>query len=78
MAIRHYRLRPEVIDRARDRLNLTSDEQLAVHIGVSSGTIRRIRAGETPGFATALKLLDAADCGIPAGIQRIDVPAVSA
>lgn len=73
-----YRLHPAVIDRAKDRLGFSSDEQLAVHLEMSSGTIARIRRGETPGFATAIKLLDAADCGIPAGIQRIDVPAVTA
>ena len=75
---RSYRLRPEVIDRARDRLDCTSDEQLAVKLGMASGTLARIRRGETPGFGTAIKLLDAADCGLPAGIQRVELPAVSA
>lgn len=68
MGTRHYRLRPEVIDRARDRLGCTSDEQLAGRIGVASGTIRRARAGDSPSFATAIKILDAAGVDIPAGV----------
>ncbi|MFT4088255.1 MAG: helix-turn-helix transcriptional regulator [Gordonia sp. (in: high G+C Gram-positive bacteria)] len=68
----HYKVRPEVIDRARERLDCTSDEQLAVKIGVASGTIRRIRSGDTPSFITAIKLLDASGVGIPVGVQRID------
>lgn len=66
-----YRIRPEVLDRARERHGMTSDEQLAAHIGVASGTIHRIRRGETPSFATAILLLDAAGVTL-AGIERTE------
>lgn len=66
-----YHMRPEVIDKARERLGFTSDEQLAVHLGVSSGTITRVRKGETPSFATAILLLDAAGVTL-AGIVKND------
>jgi|GEM_PF-2719474 len=76
--MRKYKLRPEVIDRARDRCGCTSDEQLAVKLGLASGTLSRIRRGETPSFITAIRLLDAADAGIPAGVQRIDKDSAAA
>lgn len=69
-----YRLRPEVLDRVRERHGLTSDEQVAHLIGVSAGTVHRIRRGETPSFATAIKLLNEAGMTL-AGIQKIKTPA---
>ncbi|WP_327083224.1 helix-turn-helix domain-containing protein [Mycolicibacter heraklionensis] len=65
-----YRLRPQVIDRARDRHNCSSDEQLAVKLGMASGTLARIRRGDNPSFVTAIRLLEAADMPL-SGIQRI-------
>lgn len=69
-----YRIRPEVIDRARERMSLTSDEQLAHKLGVSGGTISRIRRGETPSFITAIRLLDAAGAPLT-GVARTESPA---
>lgn len=71
-----YRLRPTVIDLARERLGCTSDEQLAVRLGIASGTIARIRRGEVPSFPTAIRLLDAADVSL-VGVEAVpaDIPA---
>lgn len=66
-----YRIRPEVIDRARERTGCTSDEQLAARIGVTGGTIHRIRHGATPSFITAIRLLN--EAGVPlTGIARTE------
>lgn len=66
-----YRIRPEVIDRAREQLGLDSDEKLGAALGVTGGTISRIRRGETPSFATAIRLLNAAGAPLT-GIARVD------
>lgn len=66
-----YYIRAEVIDLARERLGLSSDEQLAHELKVTSGTISRMRRGESPSFATGIKVLDAAGIGIH-GIVRND------
>lgn len=65
-----YSIRPEVIDMARERLGLTSDEQLAAHLGISGGTVTRIRRGASPQMTTAMKLLEAADVGPWPGVDR--------
>lgn len=70
----HYRLRPEVIDRARERLGVTSDEKLAAELKVTAGTISRIRRGESPSFATAIRLLEAAGSPV-SGVVRYEQPA---
>ena len=66
-----YKIRTEVIDRARERLGADSDEKLAHALGMSLGTITRARRGEQPSFATAIKLLEAAGASV-SGVQRID------
>lgn len=70
MSSRYY-IRPETIDLARERLGVSSDEQLAQKLKVTSGTISRMRRGESPSFATGIKVLDAAGVGIH-GIVRND------
>lgn len=56
----HYILRPEVIDEARKRFGVTSDEKLAAKLNLSSGTVQRARRGKELQFTTAIKLLRAA------------------
>ncbi|MEJ6013785.1 hypothetical protein WG936_08050 [Corynebacterium sp. H127] len=60
------KLRPQVLDKIREEYQLTSDEQLAHHIGVTKGCIDGLRAGRTPTLPTLVKILDAAR------ITRID------
>ena len=48
------RLDPTVLDQARERLNLTSDEKLAAKIGRTGHTIRCWRKGSTTPNATDL------------------------
>lgn len=69
-----YTIRPQVLDKARAEHGWTSDEQLAVHIGTSRGTIERIRAGGQPSFPIAMRLLEAAKVtDLRAGVmKRID------
>lgn len=75
MAVK-YRIRPEVLDRARELLDCSSDEQLAVRLGIAGGTITRVRRGESPSLSTAIMLMDAADVDkIHVGAQRIVDPA---
>lgn len=65
-----YRISPEVIKAARDRGGFTSDEALAVSLGISSNTIRRAREGQGVTFSTGIALLNAAGVSIPIGIYR--------
>lgn len=55
----HYILRPEVIDEARKRFGVTSDEKLASQLNLSAGTVQRARRGKELQFTTAIKLLKA-------------------
>lgn len=55
----HYVLRPEVIDEARKRFGVTSDEKLAAQLNLSAGTVQRARRGKELQFTTAIKLLKA-------------------
>lgn len=58
------KLNPSVLDRARELKGFTSDEQLAVKMGMSGAAIRNLRHGKTsPTIATALKISRLA--GIP-------------
>lgn len=54
-----YILRPEVIDEARKRFRVTSDEKLAAQLNLSAGTVQRARRGKELQFTTAIKLLKA-------------------
>lgn len=65
-----YRLRPEVIDRARERLGETSDERLAVRLGMTGTTMSRIRGGSQPSLPNAVSLLHAADVPMEIGLER--------
>lgn len=56
----HYILRPEVIDEARKRYGVSSDEKLAAKLNLSAGTVHRARRGKEMQFTTAIKLLKAA------------------
>lgn len=69
----HY-ITAEVIDQARARTGCTSDEQLAVTLGVSGGTIARIRRGGSPAFTTGIRLLEAAGVTV-AGVRKRDTAA---
>ncbi len=66
-----YRLRREVIDRAKDRLGCTTDQQLSDLTGVIPSQISRARHG-TVGLRTCLALMEAAGIeSINAGIQKV-------
>lgn len=56
-----YALRPQVLDKIRADHGLSSDEHLARELKLSLGTISGIRRGRTPSFATAIKILEAAN-----------------
>lgn len=58
------RINPAVLNRARELKGFTSDEQLAVELGMSGAAIRNLRHGRTaPTIATALKI--ARFAGVP-------------
>lgn len=56
-----YKINPALLDKIRENENLSSDEKLAHHLGISLGTIRNIRAGEKPSWQTAVQVMEAAD-----------------
>ncbi|PXY04354.1 hypothetical protein [Corynebacterium striatum] len=66
----HYILRPEVIDEARKRFGVTSDEKLAAQLNLSAGTVQRARRGKELQFTTAIKLLKAAGAEL-SGIKYV-------
>ena len=66
----HYILRPEVIDEARKRFGVTSDEKLAAKLDLSAGTVQRARRGKEVQFTTAIKLLKASGAEL-AGVQHV-------
>ncbi|MDN6438343.1 MAG: hypothetical protein L0K27_02620 [Corynebacterium nuruki] len=55
-----YTIRPQVLDKIRAEHHWSSDEQMAVNLGLSRGTIDRLRAGGQPSFPVAMRLLEAA------------------
>lgn len=70
-----YKIRPQVLDKIRALNGFTSDEQLAHEMGLSLGTISRIRRGAEPSFKTAIRLLEAAQVtDIRAGVQHDQTP----
>lgn len=58
--MKKYAIRPAVLDKIRVDNNLSSDEQLANHLGLTLGTISRIRRGYTPNVPTLVKIMQAA------------------
>lgn len=56
-----YRLKPELLDKIRTNKGLSSDEKLAHYLGLSTGTIRLLRAGNQPSLSTAIRVMNAAD-----------------
>lgn len=70
-----YMIRPQVLDKIRALHGFTSDEQLAHEMGLSLGTVSRIRRGAEPSFRTAIKLLEAAQIhDVRAGIGKTPDP----
>ncbi|WP_257202321.1 helix-turn-helix domain-containing protein [Corynebacterium cystitidis] len=55
------RIRTKVLDKIRDEQELTSDEKLAHHLGLSLGTIQGLRKGRTPTLPTLVRIMDAAN-----------------
>lgn len=55
------RIREKILDKIRDEQELTSDEQLAHHLGLSLGTIHGLRKGRTPTLPTLVRIMDAAN-----------------
>lgn len=65
-------IRPQVLDKIRAEHNLTSDEALAHHLGLTLGTIQSLRRGRTPSLPTFVKVMDAANIThIAAGLTSI-------
>lgn len=54
-------IRPEVLDKIREEQNLSSDEALARHLGLSLGTVQGLRKGRTPTVPTLVRVMDAAN-----------------
>lgn len=54
-------IRPEVLDKIREEQELTSDEALAHHLGLSLGTVHGLRKGRTPTVPTLVRVMDAAN-----------------
>ena len=63
-------IRPQVLDKIRAENELTSDEQLAAHLGLTRGTVEGLRRGRTPSLPTFVRVMDAAR------ITRIDAALV--
>ena len=52
-----YKLNSEVLDEARAYYGLTSDEQLAQHIGITTTALRNLRKGRAePRIGTLVKI----------------------
>lgn len=54
-------IRPEVLDKIREEQELSSDEALARHLGLSLGTVHGLRKGRTPTVPTLVRVMDAAN-----------------
>lgn len=54
-------IRPEVLDKIRKEQELSSDEALANHLGLSLGTVQGLRKGRTPTVPTLVRVMDAAN-----------------
>lgn len=57
---KEFRINPELIDRIREIRGLQSDEAAAASVGISLGTMSRIRRGYDVKLGTAIKLMHAA------------------
>ena len=55
-----WRIKPEVIDKIRLSNNLQSDEHVARKVGVSLGTVSRVRRGYDVRLDPAVKMMRAA------------------
>lgn len=55
------KIRPEILDKIRTEQELTSDEALARHLGLTLGTIQGLRRGRTPSVPTLVRVMDAAN-----------------
>lgn len=56
-----YSINVKLLDKIREEQGLSSDEKLARFLNLSLGTIHGLRAGRQPSFATAIRLMDAAN-----------------
>lgn len=67
-----YRLDPAVLDAARQRGRFTSDEKLAVSIGMSGSAVRNLRSGaSSPSLATLVKLQAASGWPLDSMVIRL-------
>lgn len=55
------KIRPEILDKIRTEQELTSDEALARHLGLTLGTVQGLRRGRTPSVPTLVRVMDAAN-----------------
>lgn len=56
-----FQIRSEVLDKIRVEQELTSDEALARHLGLTLGTVQGLRRGRTPSVPTLVRVMDAAN-----------------
>ena len=56
-----FQIRPEVLDKIRTEQELSSDEALARHLGVTLGTVQGLRRGRTPSVPTLVRVMQAAN-----------------
>ncbi len=67
-----YRIKPALIDQIREARGVSSDEAVAASVGISLGTVSRIRRGFDVKLATAIKLMEAAGVtDIKSAVQAI-------
>ena len=56
-----YRIRSEVLDKIREEQNLSSDEALAHHLGISVRAVQGLRKGRQPSLPTFVRVMEAAN-----------------
>lgn len=55
------RLKPELVDQARNNLGVTSDEKLAAQLELTRNTLDNVRRGKGVSLGTAVLLMNAAN-----------------
>lgn len=65
-----YKIRPDVIDKPRKRGGITSGEQIASSLGLTTNTVLRARKKDGLQFSTGILPLYAAGISIPLGVDK--------
>lgn len=62
----NFQIRPQVFDKILADNGFSSNQELAVKLGLALGTVQRLRAGACPSVPTLVKVLSVA------GVDRLD------